>query len=262
MSGYQHVIVFILEEVSHLMLFFSSSVQSTCSSDRSVDDLRSDALVYSEGVCLSAYQILDFSAVDCRVKVVKALSWFELVVSCQRFVQSLFTTELVAVYCRKEVALKWQVSDTFMRFCLGLSPCFSLSRSVSSEMVRALGSIPERVLDLNLEVMRYSHAGGIFSTRPPTRVLAPAVYPFPQPGVDSHTKWVASGTKQLRQGLHLGHKKSTAGPNKAAAALRPGHRGSVPGLHSRSCSGRTRAAPSLTRAAQGLFSCVRSDLSV
>ncbi|KAL8257195.1 hypothetical protein R6Q59_029236 [Mikania micrantha] len=79
-------------------------------------------------------------------QVVKALSWFELVVSCQRFVQSLFTTELVAVYCRKEVALKWQVSDTFMRFCLGLSPCFSLSRSVSSEMVRALGSIPERLV--------------------------------------------------------------------------------------------------------------------
>ncbi|KAD2805765.1 hypothetical protein E3N88_39142 [Mikania micrantha] len=236
MSGYQHVIVFILEEVSHLMLFFSSSVQSTCSSDRSVDDLRSDALVYSEGVCLSADQILDFSAVDCRVKVVKALSWFELVVSCQRFVQ--------------EVALEWQVSDTFMRFCLGLSPCFSLSRSVSSEMVRALGSIPE------------SHGGCIFSTRPPTRVLAPVVYPFPQPGVDSHTKWAALETKQPCQGLHLGHKKASAGPNKAATVLRPGHRGRVPGLHSRSCSGRTRAAPSLTRAAQGLFRCVRSDLSV
>ncbi|KAD2805757.1 hypothetical protein E3N88_39134 [Mikania micrantha] len=240
MSGYQHVIVFILEEVSHLMLFFSSSVQSTCSSDRSVDDLRSDALVYSEGVCLSAYQILDFSAVDCRVKVVKALSWFELVVSCQRFVQSLFTTELVAVYCRKEVALKWQVSDTFMRFCLGLSPCFSLSRSVSSEMVRALGSIPERATDPSAC----------------TRGL-----PVPS-GVDSHTKWAASETKQPCQGLHLGHKKATAGPNKAAAALRPGHRGRVPGLHSRSCSGRTRAAPSLTRATQGLFRCVRSDLSV
>ncbi|KAL8257194.1 hypothetical protein R6Q59_029235 [Mikania micrantha] len=142
MSGYQHVIVFILEEVSDLMLFSSSSVQSTCSSDRSVDDIRSDAVaLYLHG-----------SRDDCRVKlkavkmrylspdwftkdqkfnsydnlelddaVVKALSWFELVVSCLSTFcpgRIVIALDLVCV-CVLVQAIEYQFDNLLIGLTLG-----------------------------------------------------------------------------------------------------------------------------------------------